>query len=156
MAEPGGGEAQPAQQPIAIGCDHAGLALKNALRTALEQRGEAIYDVGTYAEASCDYPDFAHMVASGVAGGRYRMGLLVCGTGIGMAIAANRHPGVRATVCAESFSAKMARSHNDANVLCLGARVIGPGLALDIVEAFLSTPFEGGRHTRRVDKIEKP
>jgi ribose 5-phosphate isomerase B len=152
MADPQGGE----QKPIAIGCDHAGLALKNALRTALEQRGEAVYDVGTYAEASCDYPDFAHMVADGVASGRYRMGLLVCGTGIGMQMAANRHPGVRATTCAESFSAKMARSHNDANVLCLGARVIGPGLALDILEAFLATPFDGGRHTRRVDKIEKP
>lgn len=149
-AEQGGGE----RLPIAIGCDHAGLALKTALRTALEQRGEAIYDVGTYAEASCDYPDFAHMVASGVASGRYRMGLLVCGTGTGMAISANRHRGVRAAVCGESFSAKMARAHNDANVLCLGARVVGPGLALEILEAFLSTPFEGGRHGRRVDKIE--
>lgn len=142
--------------PIAIGCDHAGLALKNALRTALELRGEVLYDVGTYAEASCDYPDFAHMVASGVASGRYRLGLLVCGTGIGMCCAANRHPGVRAAVCAESFSAKMARAHNDANVLCLGSRVIGPGLALEVLEAFLSTAFEGGRHARRVDKIEKP
>jgi ribose 5-phosphate isomerase B len=143
-------------KPIAIGCDHAGLALKNALRTALEQRGESVYDVGTYAEASCDYPDFAHLVASGVASGRYRLGLLVCGTGIGMCCAANRHSGIRAAVCGESFSAKMARAHNDANVLCLGARVVGHGLALDILDAFLSTSFEGGRHLRRVDKIEKP
>lgn len=153
MAEPGAGR-RDEQKPIALGCDHAGLALKNALRTALEQRGDAVYDAGTYTEASCDYPDFAHEVATGVASGRYRFGLLVCGTGTGMAMAANRHAGVRAAVCAESFSAKMARSHNDANVLCLGARVIGPGLALEVLEAFLSTPFEGGRHARRVDKIE--
>ena len=142
------------RKPIAIGCDHAGLALKNALRTALEQRGEAIHDVGTHSEASCDYPDFAHRVAAGIASGQFRMGLLVCGTGTGMAMSANRHAGVRAAVCGESLSAKMARAHNDANVLCLGARLVGPGLALDILEAFLSTPFEGGRHARRVDKIE--
>ena len=152
MAEPERGE----RKPIAIGCDHAGLGLKNALRSALEQRGEVIHDVGTFAETSCDYPDFAHLVASGVASGEYRLGLLVCGTGTGMAIAANRHRGVRAAVCGESFSAKMARSHNDANVLCLGARVVGPGLALEILEAFLTTAFEGGRHGRRVDKIEEP
>jgi len=142
------------RRAIAIGCDHAGLALKNALRTALEQRGELVQDVGTYSEASCDYPDFAHAVASGVASGRYRFGLLVCGTGVGMAIAANRHPGVRAVVCGESFSAKMSRSHNDANVLCLGARVIGPGVALEILDVFLATAFEGGRHAARVGKIE--
>jgi ribose 5-phosphate isomerase B len=151
MAEPAsGGE----RKPIAIGCDHAGLALKTAIRAALEQRGELVHDVGTHSEASCDYPDFAHEVAKGVADGRYRLGLLVCGTGIGMAIAANRHRGVRAVVCGESFSAKMSRSHNDANVLCIGARVTGPGLALDIVDTFLRTAFEGGRHKGRVEKIE--
>jgi len=150
MAEPNSG----GSRPIGIGCDHAGLALKNALRTALEQRGELLHDVGTHSEASCDYPDFAHAIASGVASGSFRLGLLVCGTGVGMAIAANRHPGVRAVVCGETFTAKMSRSHNDANVLCLGARVIGTGVALDIVDVFLATAFEGGRHGGRVAKIE--
>src|ERR1051325_7745806 len=139
---------------VAIAGDHAALGLKEQLKAALEQWGVRHEDLGTFDDRSCDYPDFAHAVARGVTDGRYRMGVLVCGTGIGMSIAANRHRGVRAALCADSFSAKMARQHNDANVLCMGARVIGPGLAQEILRAFLETSFEGGRHSTRVSKIE--
>ncbi len=142
---------------IAIGADHAGFPLKEHLRSLLEERGLAVQDVGTSDESSCDYPDFAHAVASRVERGDADLGLLVCGTGIGMAITANRHaPGVRAAVCSEPFSARMAREHNDANVLCLGQRVVGMGLAGAILDAFLDAEFEGGRHRRRVDKIDEP
>ena len=141
-------------RPLAIGSDHAGLALKQQLLAALAQLGAAYEDLGTYDENSCDYPDFAHAVARGVAVGRYRLGILVCGTGLGMSMAANRHPGVRAAVCSSSFEARMARQHNDANVLCLGARVIGVGVALETLNAFLAARFEGDRHARRVAKIE--
>ena len=141
-------------RPIALGSDHAGLALKRELRAVLEKRGETVVDVGCTSEESCDYPDFAHAVAKGLADGRYRLGVLVCGTGIGMSMAANRHRGVRAALCTEALAARMSREHNDANLLCIGARIVGPGLAQAILEAFLDARFEGGRHERRVKKLD--
>jgi ribose 5-phosphate isomerase B len=112
-----------------------------------------VRDFGTTNSDSCDYPDFAHALASAIEAGEVDSGMLVCGTGVGMSIAANRHAGVRAVVCSEPLSARMSRRHNDANVLCLGARVVGPDTALDILDAFLSAEFEGGRHAKRVAKI---
>ncbi len=141
---------------LAIGSDHAGLELKQALVKELEARGYQLKDFGTNSAASCDYPDFAHALASAIEQGELQQGILVCGTGVGMSIAVNRHRGVRAVVCSEPFSARASRQHNDANVLCLGARVVGVGTALDIVDAFLRAEFEGGRHTGRVSKIELP
>lgn len=138
---------------LGVACDHAGLELKQALVFELQKRGIAVRDFGTATPASCDYPDFAHAVGNAIANQEIDRALLVCGTGVGMSIAANRHPAVRAVVCSEPLSARMARQHNDANVLCLGARVIGPGTALDIVDAFLAAEFEGGRHAARVAKI---
>jgi ribose 5-phosphate isomerase B len=120
----------------------------------LAELGERFEDLGTHEERSCDYPDFAHAVARGVAEGRYRLGVLVCGSGIGMSIAANRHVGVRAALCTESYAARMSREHNDANVLCLGSRIVGPGVAEDALRAFLAARFEGGRHQGRVTKID--
>lgn len=139
---------------IAMGSDHAGFDLKEELERALVDRGYPVTDQGTHDVGSTDYPDYAHPVARAVVEGEADLGILVCGTGIGMAMAANRHRGVRAAVCSEPFSARMARAHNDANVLCIGARVVGAGLALEMLEAFLSTDFEGGRHNRRVGKID--
>lgn len=139
---------------IIVGGDHAGLGLKRALVESLTTGGYTVEDIGSHDESSTDYPDYARRVASKVANGDAPLGLLVCGTGVGMAIAANRHPGVRAVVCSEPFSAMMARRHNDANVLCLGARVVGGGLAQEILDVFLATAFEGGRHARRVAKID--
>jgi ribose 5-phosphate isomerase B len=139
---------------LAIAADHAGFALKQQLERTLEQMLVRFEDLGTHDERSTDYPDFAHAVARGVAEGRYRLGVLVCGTGIGMSIAANRHVGVRAAVCTESFTARMARAHNDANVLCLGSRVIGLGVAQEVLRAFLEARFEGGRHAPRVAKLD--
>lgn len=139
---------------IAIGSDHAGFHLKAELVEVLRQEGFHVDDLGTYSTESCDYPDSAKAVAEAVSDGRSDLGVLICGTGIGMSIAANKVPGIRAALCSETFSARMARAHNDANVLCLGARVVGPGLALDVVRAFVSGRFEGGRHQRRVDKIK--
>lgn len=139
---------------IAIGCDHAGLALKAEIVGALESWGHDVADVGTHTGDSVDYPDFAHQVAGRVARGEVALGVLVCGTGQGMAMSANRHEGVRAAVVGDVFSAGMTRRHNDCNVLCLGARVTGGGLALQCVEAWLSAEFEGGRHARRVGKIQ--
>lgn len=141
-------------KPLAIASDHAGFGLKEQLKGALAQLGVTFEDLGTHDESSCDYPDFAHALATAVAGGRFGAGVLVCGTGIGMSLAANRHAGVRAAVCTESYAAKMTREHNDANVLCLGARIVGPGVAEEILRVFLQTRFEGGRHTRRVGKID--
>jgi ribose 5-phosphate isomerase B len=139
---------------LAIASDHAGFRLKEQLKAVLEKQGVRFADLGPADESSVDYPDFAHAVASGVADGRYGLGVLVCGTGIGMSVAANRHAGVRAALCTESFAAKMAREHNDANVLCIGSRIVGEGLAEAILNAFLGAKFEGGRHARRVGKIE--
>lgn len=145
-----------ANETLGIACDHAGLELKQELRKELEARGFVLRDFGTNSAASCDYPDFAHAVAAALERGEIQRALLVCGTGVGMSIAANRHRAVRAVVCSEPLSARMSRKHNDANVLCLGARVIGTGTALDIVEAFLAAEFEGGRHAARVAKLDVP
>jgi ribose 5-phosphate isomerase B len=139
---------------IAFGCDHAGFVLKPAVLEHLKKRGHEVLDFGTNGPESCDYPDFAHQVAVAVADGRADRGVLVCGTGVGMSIAANRHGGVRAVLCSEPFSARLSREHNDSNVLCFGARVVGAGTAADLLDAFLGTLHEGGRHARRVAKIE--
>lgn len=139
---------------IAVGSDHAGLNLKRAVVKALGERGHEVLDLGTDSAESVDYPDFAHAVAAKVVSGDAPLGVLICGSGIGMSLSANRHAGVRAVVCSDTFSARMARMHNDANVLCMGERVVGEGLALDILDAFLGASFEGGRHARRVGKIE--
>ena len=139
---------------IAVGSDHAGYEAKERLKSRLEERGLAIDDVGTDGLASVDYPDFAFEVGSRVASGACDLGLLVCGSGIGMAIAANKIAGVRAATCVDPYSAAMARRHNDANVLCLGARISGPDLLEAILAGFLDASFEDGRHARRVDKIK--
>lgn len=141
-------------RPIALASDHAGFALKAELAAALVEWGFAVEDLGTHDEASCDYPDYAHRLAESVVSGRCRLGVLVCGTGIGMGMAANRHGGVRAAVCSDPYAARMSRVHNDANVLCLGARVTGPGLARETLKAFVDAHFEGGRHAGRVRKID--
>ena len=138
---------------IALGADHGGYQLKETIKAWLEEKGYETADKGTFDEESCDYPDFGKAVAYAVAGGKADKGILVCGTGIGISISANKVKGVRAALCGDTFSARMSRLHNDANILALGQRVTGQGLALDIVEVWLSTAFEGGRHQRRVDKI---
>ena len=140
---------------IIIACDHGGLRLKNDLIGLLEKAGHAVEDIGTKTEASCDYPDFAHQVAKSVLDKRSERGILVCGTGVGMSIAANRHAGVRAVVCSDTYTAKLSRSHNDANVLCIGERVVGSGLAWEIVSAWIAEPASTEeRHAKRRAKIE--
>jgi ribose 5-phosphate isomerase B len=139
---------------IVVANDHAGLPLKKELVGALLELGWNVEDLGTNETASVDYPDYAHALAMKIVDGRHRLGLLICGSGIGISIAANRHPGIRAVVCSEPYSAAMARRHNDANVLCMGSRVVGGGLGHEILEAFLEQTFEGGRHQGRVEKIE--
>lgn len=139
---------------IALGSDHAGIELRKQIADHLKAAGHNIDDVGTHTPESVDYPDFAHQVAQRVASGTSDRGVLVCGTGQGMAMAANKVPGVRAAVVSDAFSARMASAHNDARVLCIGERVVGPGLALELVSTWLATEFEGGRHARRVAKIE--
>ena len=141
---------------LAVGSDHAGLRLKNAVVDHLRKRGHDITDVGAIDEASVDYPDYAHRVAEVVAAGAAERGILVCGTGHGMAITANKHHGIRAACVLDTFSAKAVVQHNDANVLCLGQRTTGDGLAAELVDAWLGATFEGGRHARRVGKIERP
>jgi ribose 5-phosphate isomerase B len=138
---------------IAIGSDHRGYAMKNSILQSLREQGHDCQDLGCFSSDSVDYPDIAQAVGAAVAAGRAERGILICGSGIGMAIAANKVPGVRAAPCHDSLSARMTREHNDANVLCLGAEYIGPMLAHDIVKAFLGARFEGGRHARRVEKI---
>jgi ribose 5-phosphate isomerase B len=142
-------------QRIAIGSDHAGFALKEALKILLAQKKIPVNDLGTHSEDSCDYPDFAFAVANHVSKGLAEAGILVCGTGIGMSMAANKVRGVRAAVAHSVFTAKMAAAHNHANVLCLGARVVEEPLAREIVEAWLEEPREKGRHERRVEKINQ-
>ncbi len=138
---------------IALGSDHGGYNLKEYIKDTLEQKGIRCMDFGTYSTRSVDYPDFALKVAKSVAGGECDQGILCCGTGIGISIAANKVPGIRAAVCGDCFSARMAREHNNANILCLGERVVGRGLAFEIVEAWLKAEFQGGRHEKRLDKI---
>ena len=139
---------------IVIASDHAGVDLKARILEDLRDGGHEIHDLGPADSSSVDYPDFGHKVAAAVVAGEAETGILICGTGIGMSMTANRHPGVRAALCHDAFTAEMARRHNDANVLCIGARVIGVGVAEQMVRIFLETPFEGGRHQRRVDLIE--
>ncbi len=141
--------------PIAIAADHAGFALKERLKDVLRRRGLDFQDFGPDSEASVDYADFAHKVATAVSTGAAERGLLVCGSGQGMAMAANRHRDVRAAVPCDEQSARLSREHNDANVLALGARVLPAGMAERLLEVFLDTPFAGGRHTQRVAKIDK-
>lgn len=138
---------------IALGSDHAGLKLKKEIMEHLKGKDIEFKDFGTNTEESCDYPDYAKEVANQVANKNYDLGILICGTGIGISIAANKVPGIRAALCSDTFSAHSAREHNNANILALGERVVGVGLALDIVDTFLSSEFQGGRHKRRVDKI---
>jgi len=136
------------------GSDHAGLALRAEAVKAARAAGLEVEDLGPFSGESVDYPDYAKAVADAVAAGRAKLGLLVCGTGIGMSIAANKVKGIRAAHCTTEFEARMARAHNDANVLCLGERVLGLGLGAAIVKVFLETQFEGGRHARRVEKMK--
>lgn len=138
---------------IGIGCDHGGVELKEAVIELLKEMNHEVKDYGTHDHNSCDYPDYAQKVAEAVASGECEQGILICGTGLGMSIAANKVNGVRAVCVSDTFSARMGRSHNNANILCLGARVVGPGLALDLVRAYLESSFDGGRHTGRVEKI---
>ena len=140
---------------IAIGSDHGGFALKKALMGHLDKRGLKYKDFGTYSEASFSYPAYRKAVANAVADGECERGILICGTGIGMSMTANKIPGVRAAVCGDCFSAEATREHNDANILCMGARVVGEGLALKIADTFLDTPFSNDeRHIRRISQIE--
>ena len=140
---------------IAIGCDHGGYALKQEVMKHLAERGLEYKDFGTYSEDSCDYPVYGKAVAHAVADGDCDRGILICGTGIGISITANKVPGIRAALCGDCFSAEATRLHNDANILAMGARVVGAGLALKIVDTFLDTPFSGAeRHVRRINMIE--
>lgn len=141
------------QNTVAIASDHAGYDLKQVLKKQLEEMGCQVIDLGTNDRQSVDYPDFGHALANEIEAGRIERGVLVCGTGIGMSMAANRHAGVRAAVCHDISSTRLTRRHNDANVLALGARLIGEEVAKDCLRVFLETPFEGGRHSARVEKI---
>lgn len=139
---------------VAIGSDHGGFRYKESIIDYLKVRDIEYIDVGTYKPESCDYPEIARKVAELVTSGKVDRGILVCGTGIGMSIAANKVHGIRAALCPDTYSARVSRAHNNANILCLGERVIGEHLALDITDIWLKTGFEGGRHKRRVDIIE--
>lgn len=141
---------------IAIGSDHGGFELKEKLMEHLSERGLEYKDFGTYSSASCDYPIYAKAVANAVASGECDRGIIICGTGIGVSITANKIRGIRAALCGDCFSAEATRQHNDANVLCMGARVVGEGLALKIADTFLDTPFSNDeRHIRRISMIEE-
>lgn len=140
---------------IAVGADHAGLDLKLHLSEALSRQGHEVDDLGTHGRESTDYPDWAARVAEAVATRRVERGVLVCGTGVGMAMAANRRRGVRAVAANDLFTARLAREHNDANLLALGARIVAPALAEEILRVFLETPFAGGRHAPRVAKLDQ-
>ena len=140
---------------IAIGCDHGGFALKQEIIKHLTKKGIDFEDFGCFSEASCDYTDYGKAVAEAVAAGKYEKGILICGTGIGISITANKIKGIRCALCSDCFSAEATREHNDANILALGGRVVGVGLALKIVDTFLNTPFSNEeRHIRRISKIE--
>ena len=138
---------------ISIGCDHGGYALKEHVKTYLEEKGHEILDCGTYSTESCDYPDFGRAAAKAVADGQCERGIVICTTGIGISITANKVAGIRCALCGDSFSAEMTRRHNDANMVARGAGLIGKNMAERIVDTFLTTEFEGGRHQRRVDLI---
>ncbi|MBQ8532386.1 MAG: ribose 5-phosphate isomerase B [Clostridia bacterium] len=138
---------------IAVGCDHGGLEHKNAIAEHLKERGFEVTDYGIYEQKSVDYPEIAQKLCDGIVNGDNELGILVCGTGIGMSIASNKVKGIRAAACSEHFSAKYTRLHNNSNVLCLGGRVIGVGTAIELADLFVDTQFEGGRHQRRIDMI---
>jgi len=140
---------------ISLASDHAGFILKEKIKEYLQENKYFYHDFGTFDEEPVDYPDLAYLAASAVQKGEYERGILVCGTGIGVCIAANKLQGIRAAHCGESYSARCSREHNDANILTLGARVIGVGIALEIVRVFLETPFAGGRHLLRLEKISR-
>ncbi len=140
---------------IIIGSDHGGFELKEICRKFMETLPEChVTDAGTFSEDSIDYPQVGHKVAEAVSKGDYERGILICGTGIGMSVVANRYPGVRACLCHNLFTARLSREHNDANILVMGGRVIGRGIAVEMVELFLNTPFDGGRHEQRLNQIE--
>ena len=138
---------------IAMGADHGGFSLKETIKQHLKEQGHEGLDLGTYDTASCHYPVYAEKVARAVAAGQAERGILVCGTGIGMSIAANKIPGIRAAAVSDCFTAQATREHNDANILCLGERTVGPGLAMRIVDTYLAAQFQGGRHQTRLDMI---
>jgi ribose 5-phosphate isomerase B len=140
--------------PVIIGCDHAAFQLKQKVIAFIRARGIEVKDVGAFSEESVDYPDFGAQVATAVSNGQYARGILICGTGIGMSMVANRYARVRAALCNDLFAARLSRQHNDANILVMGGRVIGDILALEIVQTWLETPFEGGRHQKRIDKFD--
>ena len=142
-------------KPVSVACDHAGRPLAEQIIAHLEKEGVAVIDHGAAGTASVDYPVYADKLCRAISDGKSDLGILVCGTGVGMSMAANKHKGMRAAVVSDTFSARLTRMHNDANVLCLGARVVGAGLALDIVDLFLTTSFEGGRHQKRVDMLNE-
>ncbi len=142
-----------ARERIGLASDHAGFALKTVLAQCLAEWGYEVLDLGTDSEERVDYPEFGDKLARAVAGGEVARGIVVCGTGVGISIAANRHPGVRAALCHDVTGARLSRQHNDANVLALGQRMIGQGVAVDCLRAFLDAEFEGGRHTSRVAKL---
>jgi ribose 5-phosphate isomerase B len=143
------------ETPIVIGCDHAAYELKEKLKAYLRRRGESVDDVGPHGTASVDYPDYGKKVAGRISSGRNSRAILLCGTGLGMSMVANRFPGVRAALCHDLFGAIMSRKHNDANILVMGGRVTGETLAEEIVRVWLETPFEGGRHQKRLDQFER-
>jgi ribose 5-phosphate isomerase B len=140
---------------IAIGCDHAGFAIKNIIIEHIKNKGYEVVDVGTNSADSCHYPIYAHALCEKIQSGECERGILICGTGIGMSMAANKHKGIRAACCSDTFSARLTREHNDANVLCFGERVVGAGLAAELVDAFLGAEYlNGGNHVTRVKMIE--
>lgn len=141
--------------PVIIGCDHAAYRLKEIIKAHLQKNGIDVEDVGAHSEDSVDYPDLGIKVASQVSRGDYKRGILLCGTGLGMSMVANKFPEVRAALCSEPFSARMSRQHNDSNLLVLGGRVVGDIMALEVIDIWLQTPFEGGRHQDRLDKFNK-
>lgn len=140
---------------IVIGSDHAGLELKEKIKAHIEECGISVFDVGTHSAESCDYPIYADALCKKIQLGEYELGILVCGTGIGMSIAANKHSGIRAACCSDVYSARLTREHNDANVLCMGARVVGEGTAFDLCDAFIGTEYIGGKHSRRVAMLDE-
>ena len=140
---------------IVVGCDHAAYELKLKVVEHLKERGFDVTDVGTNSSDSCDYPVFADALCKKLQKGECERGILICGTGIGMSIAANKHAGIRAACCSDSYSARLTREHNDANVLCFGARVVGEGTALDLVDIFVDTEYMGGKHARRVAMLDE-
>ncbi len=140
---------------LVIASDHAGYQLKESVKNHLEELGHTVINCGTNSTESCDYPIFAKALCKEITDGKAELGILVCGTGIGMSMAANKVKGIRAALCSDCFSTKFTRAHNDANVMCIGARVVGEGLALELVDIFLNTPFEGGKHLRRINMFEE-